>query len=456
MKSFLRSISAMLLIVFFASFCLWRYEKLSFIDDVTAYFSGALDRFDRLLALAEPKGEEEEEQPSGPVDSGSNYTDYNPAVKVDATLEEALRQGLNDMESVIDLSALSPTKDAVKAAMSSIIYSSPEYFYLQSAYGISSSEGAVVSVTPTYTATKEEVLGMREIYQERLAEIVAGAPENGSDFDKILYLHDYFIQNYTYDETLTIRDAYTFFTQKTGVCQAYMLGLIAAARELGLESIPVTSDAMKHAWNLVKIDGAWYHVDITWDDNKSHPTLTSYTYFLQSDAGLVAIDAARKEADRHRAWATAKAASDTKYDGAAFRTSNSPILKHGGVYYLSVSASGGSARGMILSGTDITALTHFLDIKGGYWVAEGNRYYTGCYADLAVENGYLYYTSGNSVSRVALTAPQTDYQVWLVTELGEGESIYGIVGIENGKLTYLKAATPYAKAYTVGTLDVAQ
>ena len=64
MKGFLRSVSALLLIIFFASFCLWRYEKLSLIDDVTSYFGGALDRFDRLLALAEPKGEEEQEPPS--------------------------------------------------------------------------------------------------------------------------------------------------------------------------------------------------------------------------------------------------------------------------------------------------------------------------------------------------------------------------------------------------------
>lgn len=458
MKSFWRSVGAMLLIVFFASFCLWRYEKLSLIGDVTSYFNGALERFDRLLALADPKSEEGEARPSGPVDSGSNYTDYDPSAAVDAALEETLRQGLTDMESVIDLSSLSPTKEAVKTAMASIVYSSPEYFYLYSEYSMSSSsEGNVRSITLTYTATKDEVLGMREVYQEKLAEIVAGAPQNGSDFDKILYLHDYFVQNYSYDETLTIRDAYTFFTTKTGVCQAYMLGLIAAARELGIESIPVTSDKMKHAWNLVKIDGAWYHVDITWDDSKSYPTLTSYTYFLQSDAGLVAIDQGRAEADRHREWMTAQAATSTKYDTAVFRKTNTPILNHNGVYYLTVRAEDTkSSRGAILSGTDITAMTHFLDVKGGYWVAGQGRYYTDCYTGLLIEDHYLYYNSGNSISRVRLTAPQTDYKVYLITELGEGESIYGIVGIENGKLTYLKAATPYANIYTAGTLDAVQ
>ncbi|MBR2465123.1 MAG: hypothetical protein IKB41_06850 [Clostridia bacterium] len=458
MKGFLRSVSALLLIVFFASFCLWRYEKLSLIDDVTSYFNGALDRFDRLLALAEPKGEEEQEPPSGPVDSGGNYADYNPSANVDADLVEALREGISNIDAVIDLSALSPTKEAVRTAMSAIVYSSPEYFYLQPSYKMtSSSEELVLSITPTYTATKDEVLDMREVYRQKLAEIVAGAPENGTDFDKILYLHDYFVQNYSYDETLTIRDAYTFFTTKKGVCQAYMLGLIAAARELGIESLPVTSDAMKHAWNLVKIDGAWYHVDITWDDSKSYPTLTSYTYFLQSDAGLVAIDATREEADRHREWVTAQAATDTKYDTAVFRKTNTPILNHNGVYYMTVRAEDTvSSRGAILSGTDITAMAHFLDVKGGYWAAGQGSYYTDCFTGLWLDGQYLYYNSGNSISRVNLSAPATDYRVYLATDLAVGESIYGIIGIENGRLTYLKAATLYAKTYTVGTLDAVQ
>lgn len=460
MKGFLRSIAAVLLIVIFSSFCLWRYEKLSVIGDVTSYFSDALARLERLKDLAQPKEEEPNEgtPPSGPFDPGSNYGGYDPSQTVDANLEATLRAGLTNMDSVIDLSAFSLTSAAVKNAMESIIYSSPEYFYLSSLYRIASQGDVVQSITLTYTATPDEVAIMREVYAQKLAEIVAGAPVDGSDFDKILYLHDYFVANYTYDNTLTIRDAYTFFTQKTGVCQAYMLGLTAAARELGIQSLPVTSDAMKHAWNLVKIDGAWYHVDITWDDHKSYPTLTSYTYFLQSDAGLAAIDQGRAEADRHRAWACAEAATNTKYDNAVFRQSNMPILKHGGAYYLTVSAENNTAtsRGVILSGTDITAMTHFLDIKGGYWYAGMGSYYKDCYASVIAKDGYLYYNSGNSLRRVSLTDKGSDQLVYLATDLGITESIYGIVGIENGKLTYLKAATLYDENYTVGVCDIAQ
>ena len=459
MNGCLRFVIIVLLIAVLASF-FWIQKGPALMESVKLYFDGALERYHGFIGLFTSEGEQESGDDgqmggggSGPTDNAGNYGDYKPSEVVDATLESTLRQGLTNMDSSIDLSALSPTTQAVKNAMSAIIYSSPEYFYLQSGYSITSNNQGVQSITPTYTATPDEVAAQRVTYEAAIRQIVDGAPKEGSDFDKILYLHDYFIANYTYDNTLTIRDAYTFFVGKTGVCQAYMLALIATARELGMESLPVTSDAMKHAWNLVKIDGAWYHVDLTWDDTVSYPTFTSYTYFLQSDVGLSAIDAQRAEADRHREWVAAVPATDTKYDNAAYRDAVTPIVKSGDVYYLatSVESQTKTVHGSILSGTDITALTPFIDVKGGYWLAEGGRYYTDCYASVAVENGYLYYNSGNTIVRVDLAAPTSSVQSVTISGLGATESIYGIIGVENGTVTYLKSTAPSGAAYTTHT-----
>lgn len=39
-------------------------------------------------------------------------------------------------------------------------------------------------------------------------------------------------------------------------------------KEAGIENriISRTADGQNHAWNLVKIRGNWYHMDVTWDD----------------------------------------------------------------------------------------------------------------------------------------------------------------------------------------------
>lgn len=459
----LRSAVAVLLIIVLAIFVLWRYEKLSPLGDVADSLVQKLEQNINQLMQSILPGEEEddtpppEDGPAKPTDPGSNFSDYNPTTPVDAALEEAILTGLLAMESDIDLKAYAITKAELATAMANIIYSGPELFYLDSAYSYSiDGSQHIVSLKPVYTHTPAEVATMREAYSAVLAEIVANAPMTGSDFDKILYLHDYFVRNYSYDKTLTIRDAYTFFTQKTGVCQAYMLGLIAAAEAVGLESLPVTSDAMKHAWNLVKIDGAWYHVDLTWDDSNTLPTRISYTYFLQSDAGLSAIDAGKSDDSRHYNWAAAEPALDTTYDQALFRGANTNMVRYNGTYYVAVKDkdAASNVRGTVYCGTDPMVLGELTDIAGGAFSAGAGYYYPDCFCDLFLEDGVLYYHSGNSVGYVDLKADTLQYRVILPDGLVSGESIYGFLGKTGDTLTVVISTSPDSTAYRTAAVVI--
>ena len=175
-----------------------------------------------------------------------------------------------------------------------------------------------------------------------IAQIVAGVPADGTDFDKLLYLHDYLVRNFAYDydglktetatgKTVAVRDAYNFFKGKVGVCQAYMLALIALCDEVGIPCLPVTSDEMSHAWNLVQLDGEWYHVDITWDDaggeqSAVYPSYVSYKYFLLSGEALY-------ESGRRVKWQTSRTADDDKYDDALWREATTGMIKKDGEYF---------------------------------------------------------------------------------------------------------------------------
>ena len=58
---------------------------------------------------------------------------------------------------------------------------------------------------------------------------------------------------------------------KTGVCSSYAGAFKLLAEEAGLECIVVTGyleGDLPHAWNKVKIDGAWNIVDTTNNDNE--------------------------------------------------------------------------------------------------------------------------------------------------------------------------------------------
>lgn len=53
---------------------------------------------------------------------------------------------------------------------------------------------------------------------------------------------------------------------------------------LGIECEVISSDQRNHDWNRVKLNGEWYMVDVTWDDdyedNEGYETYRiSYTFF---------------------------------------------------------------------------------------------------------------------------------------------------------------------------------
>ena len=58
------------------------------------------------------------------------------------------------------------------------------------------------------------------------------------------------------------------------------------AKKLGFDAIKISGkvgiNKEDHAWNMVKINDNWYHIDCTWDDDPSN----RYTYFLLFDEEL--------------------------------------------------------------------------------------------------------------------------------------------------------------------------
>lgn len=98
--------------------------------------------------------------------------------------------------------------------------------------------------------------------------------EEMSDFDKELALHDYLVTHCTYSEntdqpsTSDIYRAYGALVNHNAVCNGYAEALQLLFKCVGLESEFVIGLAggVDHAWNLVKLDGKWYHLDATWDD----------------------------------------------------------------------------------------------------------------------------------------------------------------------------------------------
>jgi hypothetical protein len=124
----------------------------------------------------------------------------------------------------------------------------------------------VVSVKPKYAMNKIEaeaaVLYCRgEV--EKMARLLCNLE---TELQKLIGAHDLICHRFTYDTTLESNNIYSFLKTGRGTCQGYTWTYMALLRELGIECHYVASDSIAHIWLMVKIDGEWYHSDVTWDD----------------------------------------------------------------------------------------------------------------------------------------------------------------------------------------------
>lgn len=109
------------------------------------------------------------------------------------------------------------------------------------------------------------------------------ADGNDTDFEIAKYMHDYLVSHADYDESLTYFEADGVLLHGTGVCQSYARAYQMLMRKMGIPCIFISGEANgeNHSWNMIQIDGAWYHVDCTFDDPLNSAPF--YGYFMQND-----------------------------------------------------------------------------------------------------------------------------------------------------------------------------
>ena len=255
---------------------------------------------------------------NGPAPSPSDYP---------AELSEALLNGLLSCSPEIALSGYSIDPDQLRDAMQDLINSRPELFYVSGKYTYRHSLNTVVSIKPEYLFTGDELTEKQAEYEEMLDALLLRIDPDASDMEKALAVNDLLCLGFSYEEEPGIFDAYHFLKDGKGVCQSYTLTATALFNRLGIGSVYVQSEPMNHIWNLVKIDGEWYHLDITWNDPTPDVSgRTSHKNFLLNDEDIAAA--------RHYGWSISgeHTAAETSYE-VPFRHISEPIYPFGGCYY---------------------------------------------------------------------------------------------------------------------------
>jgi len=152
-------------------------------------------------------------------------------------------------------------------------------------------EGIVSALSDTEEMKQAEL-------EAKVAEVIASEiTDNMSDYEKALALHDWLIDNMVYqavDEDVgTDYTAYDAIVLGRGVCHGYAMGYAELLNAVGINN--AYELGTDHIWNMIELDGQWYHVDCTWDDNDSGAN----TYFCLPNAAIQAVDSHECEVGEH-------------------------------------------------------------------------------------------------------------------------------------------------------------
>lgn len=146
------------------------------------------------------------------------------------------------------------------------------------------SRRATITFQHDYLTTYEQ----ERYVNGKVQAIIETMPDGLSTYEKVKYVNDWIVQNTMYGEysTASPHSAYAVAMEGVGVCQGYALLVTKLLNELQVPSQYVVGEVESeaHAWNLVQINGNWYHLDVTWNDPlPDRGNKVRYDYFLKSD-----------------------------------------------------------------------------------------------------------------------------------------------------------------------------
>ena len=321
-----------------------------------------------------------------------------------AGAKSALLKTVRSRAPSADLTRYGLGSDQLTEVYDQVFFENPSLFYLENGFSYQlrqsrSDPGVVVvgKVEPSYD--KELSEADRETYEAAVSRALAVLRPGMTDFDKALVLHDWLAAHCSYDDSLTRYSPYHALVTGSAVCQGYLLAYSDLLNRAGVENAPALSQTRNHGWNTVKLDGVWYHVDVTWDNAGGLPSgWVLHTNFLRSDAGI------RVTGEDHRDWQTRTACTDSRYDESFLPYLRTPVIypPEGGAYFL--------LEGRLYRSDDLSSLHGRIVSHAGSGPVlhpDSGLPYAPDDAALAYFDGSVYYTDAYNVYRYDLAAGKT-------------------------------------------------
>lgn len=208
-----------------------------------------------------------------------------------------LTEGMNNRKETITFTYEGKTtnlKSKVQTALDKAMESDPYLNYIIDSYAFSyrgTNRSAKVTMQIKYLENLQQTAYVTKEVKAALKEIITPGMNN---HEKVRVIHDWVVLNLKYDTSYRKYTAYEGLKSGSTVCQGYSLLTYRMLKEAGITNRIIEGTAkpeggrsQSHAWNLVHLDGRWYHLDTTWDDpSPDQPGIVGTGYYLRSDTQI--------------------------------------------------------------------------------------------------------------------------------------------------------------------------
>lgn len=147
---------------------------------------------------------------------------------------------------------------------------------------------------PEYIFEKNKIREHQKALKARVDKLARPA-KNFSDIEKEKYVHDFICENVRYDK---LKKAYSHeiigpLGQGVGVCEGIAKSVKILCDALNLWCIiaicgnnPEKGIKYRHTWNIIRLDGKYYHLDATFDNTLGAGAQIRYDYFNLCDKSI--------------------------------------------------------------------------------------------------------------------------------------------------------------------------
>lgn len=209
--------------------------------------------------------------------------------KLHKTAYQAMKTGLTDLAPSF------PVPKLENKELADIFFElrldCPEIFYVVGFKYRFYKESDHMEMIPEYLFNKAKIKEHQKALAARVTKLIRPA-QTMSELEKEQYIHDFICTNVVYDK---LKKQYSHeiigpLGHGVGVCEGIAKSVKILCDSLGIWCVIAISEANKekgiqyrHAWNVVKVGGQYYHLDVTFDNSLGHGDGIRYDYFNLSD-----------------------------------------------------------------------------------------------------------------------------------------------------------------------------